>query len=151
MFLNCGAVEDSWESLGHQGDQNQSTLKEINSINSAEGLMLKLKVQYFGHLMWIADSLEKTLILGKIEGRRKRGWQDEMVGWHHRFHWHELGQILGDGKWQGSLVCCCLWSHKETDNLATEQQQQFDTSCRIFLFLFCEKCLGILKETAENM
>ena len=54
---------------------NQSTLKEISPEYSLEGLMLKLKLHYFGHLIWKVDSLEKTLILGKIEGRRKRGWQ----------------------------------------------------------------------------
>ena len=54
---------------------NQSILKEINPEYSLEGLMLKLKLQYFGHLMWRTDSLEKTLPLGKIEGRRRRGWQ----------------------------------------------------------------------------
>ena len=54
---------------------NQSILKEICPGCSLEGMMLKLKLQYFGHLMWRADSLEKTLILGKIEGRRRRGWQ----------------------------------------------------------------------------
>jgi len=54
---------------------NQSILKEISPEYSLEGLMLKLKLQYFGHLMWRTDSLEKTLMLGKIEGRRRRGWQ----------------------------------------------------------------------------
>ena len=54
---------------------NQSILKEINHECSLEGLMLKLKLQYFGHLMWRADSFEKTLMLGKIEGSRRRGWQ----------------------------------------------------------------------------
>ena len=54
---------------------NQSILKEISLEYSSEGLMLKLKLQYFGHLMWRADSFEKTLMLGKIEGRRRRGWQ----------------------------------------------------------------------------
>ena len=54
---------------------NQSILKEISPEYSLEELMLKLKLQYFGHLMWRTDSLEKTLMLGKIEGRRKRGWQ----------------------------------------------------------------------------
>ena len=54
---------------------NQSILKEINPENSLKGLMLRLKLQYFGHLRWRADSLEKTLMLGKIEGRRRRGWQ----------------------------------------------------------------------------
>ena len=54
---------------------NQSILKEISPGCSLEGLMLKLKLQYFGHLMWRVDSFEKTLMLGKIEGRRRRGWQ----------------------------------------------------------------------------
>ena len=62
---------------------NQSILKEINPEHSSEGLMLKLKLQYFGHLIGRADSLEKTLMLEKIEGRRRRGQEDEMVGWHH--------------------------------------------------------------------
>ena len=61
---------------------NQSILKEINPEYSLEGLMLKLKLQYFVHLMQRNDLLEKSLTLGKIEGRRRRGWQDEMVGWH---------------------------------------------------------------------
>ena len=63
---------------------NQSILKETSHAYSLKGLMLRLKLQYLGHLIWRTDSLEKTLILGKIEGRRKRGWQDEMDGWHHR-------------------------------------------------------------------
>ena len=62
---------------------NQSITKEINPEYSLEGLMLKLNLQYFGHLMRRTDSLEKTLMLGKIEGRRKQTTEDEMVGWHH--------------------------------------------------------------------
>ena len=69
---------------------NQSILKKIRPGCSLEGLMLKLKLQYFGHLMRRAYSLEKTLMLGKTEGRRRRGWQDEMVGWHHRLSRHEF-------------------------------------------------------------
>ena len=69
---------------------NQSILKDISPGCSLEGLMLKLKLQYFGHLMRRADSFEKTLMLGKIESRRKRGRQDEMVGWHHRLNGHEF-------------------------------------------------------------
>ena len=84
---------------------NQSILKEISPEYSLEGLMLKL--QYFGHLMQRAHSLEKTLMLGKIEGRRRRGrTEDEMVGWHHRLNGHEFEQTPGDGEGQGSLVCC---------------------------------------------
>ena len=58
---------------------------------SLEGMMLKLKLQYFGHLMRRADSSEKTLMLGKIEGGRRRDQQDGMVGWHHRLNGHEFG------------------------------------------------------------
>ena len=79
MLLNC-SVEDSSKSLELQGDQKKSILKEISPEYSLEGLMLKLKLQYFGHLMWRTNSLEKTLMLGKIEGRRRggnRGWD----GW----------------------------------------------------------------------
>ena len=62
---------------------NQSILKESNPECSLEGQMLKLKLQYFSHLRQRADPLEKTLMLGKIEGRKKRVTEDEMVGWHH--------------------------------------------------------------------
>ena len=68
MLLNYGVGEDSWESLGLQGDPTSPGC-------SLEGLMLKLKLQYFGHLMWRADSFEKAPMLGKIKGRRRRGWQ----------------------------------------------------------------------------
>ena len=80
--------------------------------------MLKLKLQYFGYLMQRADSLEKTLMLGKIEGRRRRmrlRAEDEMVGWHHRLNGHEFEQALGDSEGQGSLVCGNPWSCKESD------------------------------------
>ena len=83
-----------------------SILKEISPVCSLEGLMLKLKHQYFGHLMWRADSFEKTLMLGKIEGRRKRGQQDEMVGWHHWLDGHGFGWTPGVGDGQGGLACC---------------------------------------------
>ena len=69
---------------------NQSILKEISPGCSLEGLMLKLKIQYFGHLMWRADSFEKTLMMGKIEGGRRWGMkEDEKVGRHHRLNGHE--------------------------------------------------------------
>ena len=74
MLLNCGVGEDSWESLDCKKIQ-QSILKEISPEYSLEGLVLKLKLQYFGHLMGRVDSLEKTLMLGGIGGRRRRGWQ----------------------------------------------------------------------------
>ena len=75
---------------------NQSILKEISPECSLEGLMLNLKLQYFGHLMRRTDSLEKTLMLGKIQGwerghEEKGTTEDEMVGWHHRLNAHEFG------------------------------------------------------------
>ena len=81
MLLNCSFGEDSWASLKQQWRSNQSNLKEISPEYSLEGLILKLKLQYFGYLMRRTDSLEKTLMLGKIEGRRRRGllrmrWMD---------------------------------------------------------------------------
>ena len=94
---------------------NLSILKEIIPEYSLEGLMLKLKLQYFGHLMQRTYSFEKTLMLGKIEGRRRRGQQDEMAGWHHRLNGHECEQAPGDGEGQGSLVCCSPRGHKELD------------------------------------
>ena len=92
-----GLLRVSWT----ETRSNQSILKEINPEYSLEGLMLKVKPQYFGHLMWRADSLEKTLMLGKIEGRRRRGLQDEMVGWHHQFN--------EDGGRASPTQCTWLW------------------------------------------
>ena len=94
---------------------NQSILSEINAKYSLEGLMLKL--QYFRDLMWRADSLEKTLILGKIESRRQSGvTEDKIVGWHHHLNGHEFDlQTLGDSEGQGSLVCCSPQGCKELD------------------------------------
>ena len=94
--------------------------KEIKPINlnpgySLEGLVLKLKLQYFGYLMWRADSLEKTLILWRQ--KEKRAMEDEMAGWHHRFNGHELGQTPRDGDGQGSLACYSPWGHKELDTI----------------------------------
>ena len=74
-----------------------------------------------------------------------------MVGRHHQSNGHELGQILGDGKGQGSLACCRLWSHKES--VITWQLNNSKSFIQVieFFYLFCEKYLGILKETPVNM
>ena len=94
---------------------NQSILMEISPEYSLEEL--KLKLQYFDYLMQRIDSLEKTLTLGKIEGRRRRGRQDEMVGWHHLLDGHEFEQAPGVVDGQGSLVCCI---HGVTESDMTE-------------------------------
>ena len=95
---------------------NQSILKEISPKYSLEGLILKLKLQHFGHLMGRTDSLEKTLMLGKIEGWEEKGTtEDKMVGWHHWLNGHEFEQAPGDGEGQESLARCSPWGHKELD------------------------------------
>ena len=95
---------------------NQSILKEINPDYSLEGLMLKLKLQYFGRMMQWANSLEKPLMLGKIEGRRRKEWQ--------RTRWVDgiidtvdtnLSKLREIVKGQGSLVCCSPWGRQKTD------------------------------------
>ena len=116
MLLNCCVGDDSLRVPWTARRSNQSILKEISPEYSLEVLMLKLKLQYFGHLTRRTDLLEKTLMLGNIEGRRRRGTtEDEMVGWHHRLDEHELEQALGVGDGQGSLACCSPWGRKELD------------------------------------
>ena len=90
---------------------NQSILK-ISPGCFLEGLMLKLKLQYFGHLMWRADSLEKT-DAGKDWGQEEKGTtEDEMVGWHHQLDGREFGWTPGVGDGQGGLECCDSWGAK---------------------------------------
>ena len=103
---------------------NQSILREINPEYSLEGLMLQLKLQYFGHLMWTDDSLEKFLILGDRGQKEKRALEDEMAGWHHQCNEHELGQVPGDGeRWRRPGVLHSMGSQRLEHNRATEQQQ----------------------------
>ena len=107
---------------------NQSTLKEISPEYSLEGLMLKLKLQYFGQLMQRSDSLEKTLMrrtdslektlmLGKIEGGRWRRWQRMrwLDGIIDSMDMNEFEEAWGVGDGQGSLACCSPWGCKESD------------------------------------
>ena len=90
---------------------SQAILREINPDYSLEGLMLKLKLQYFGHLIQRTNSLEKTLMLGKVE---KGMTEAEMVGWHHRLNGHESEQAPGVGDGQGGLACCSPQGRKES-------------------------------------
>ena len=79
--------------------------------------MLKLKLQYFGHVMQRTDSFEKTLMLGKVEGRRRGQQRMRWLDGHHRLKGHVFEQAPGDGKRQGSLVCCGPWGQKESDTI----------------------------------
>ena len=92
---------------------NQSILKEISPEYSLEGLMMKLQLQYFGHLIQRADSLDKTLLLGKIEGRRRRGRWDSWMASPTQWTWTWAN--LGDTEGQGSLTPCSPWCLKELD------------------------------------
>ena len=95
---------------------NQSILKEISPGYSLEGLMLKLNLQYFGHLIMKSWLIWKDSDAGKDWGQEEKGMtEDEMVGWHHRLNGHGLGWTLGVGDGQGGLVCCGSWGHKESD------------------------------------
>ena len=94
---------------------NQSVLKEISPGISLEGMMLKLKLQYSGHLMRRVDSVEKT-DAGRDWGQEEKGTtEDEMAGWHHQFNGHEFGWTPGVGDGQGGLAYCDSWGHKESD------------------------------------
>ena len=96
---------------------NRSIPKEINPEYSLEELLLKLKLQYFGHLMWRAGSLEKILMLEKLRagGERVGATEGEMLGWHHWLEGHEFAQTWEYTAGQGSLACCSSWDHKELD------------------------------------
>ena len=91
--------------------------------------MLKLKLQYFGHLMRRADSLGKILMLGKTEGKRKGVTEGEMVGWYHRLNGHESEQTLGDSEGQGSLVHCSPWHCRESDTTERLKNNKFSVCC----------------------
>ena len=112
MLSNCGVGEDSCESLR----SNQSILREISPEYSLERLIPELKLQYFGHLMRRTDSLKKTLMLGKIEGRRRRGRQ--RVRWLDGIPYlmdMSLSKLWGVGDGQGGLACCSPWGRKKLD------------------------------------
>ena len=100
--------------------------------------MLKLNLQYFGHLMRKADSLEKALMLRKIRREEKGTTEDEMLGRHHRLDGQELEHALGDGERQGSLASCSPRDHKESDTIERLKSNQcFNTNFASKLFIFC--------------
>ena len=121
-------LEKTLESL----QSNQSILKEISPGCSLEGLMVKLKLQYSGHLMRRTDSLQKTLMPGKIEGGRRR-WRQKMRCWMaSQNDGHEFEQVLEVGDGQGGLVCCDSWGPKESDT--TERVNWTDLKSRFIQF-----------------
>ena len=127
MLLNCRVGEVLWTAR----ISNQSILKEISPGCSLGEMLLKLKLQYFGHLMGRVDSLEKILMLGGIGGRRRRGRQRMMAGWHHWLDGRECEWTLGAGDGQGGLACCDSWGRKELD-----MTEQLNWSTRWFLYTY---------------
>ena len=141
MLLNCGAGEDSWESFGQQGEQI-SNLKEISPEYSLEGQMLKLKLQYFGHLMWRADSMKKTLMLGKTEDKRRRGqqrmrWLDSITN-SMDMSFCKLQTIVK--AWE-AWPAAVHWVAQCRTSLLTEPQQQCQ---RAFFLCFPLRVLGFM-------
>ena len=117
------------------GRSNQSILKVISSECSLEGLMLKLKSQYFGHLMQRTDLFERTLMLGKIECRRRRGWQ--RVRWLDGITDSMDLSLTGVGDGQGSLACCSPWGHKESD--MTEQLNLTELNHNNYILIYINR------------
>ena len=129
---------------------NQSILKEISPGGSFEGMMLQLKLQYFGHLMWRVDSLEDS-DAGRAWGQEKGTTEDEMAWWHHRLDGRKFEWALGVGDGQGGLACCGPWGHKEL--VKTERLNWTElmggSVLRVFLFHHLQqfilfKCWAIL-------
>jgi len=114
MLLNCGVGEDSWESLGLQGDPTSQSYKSVLGVHWKDWSWVEIPI------LWPPD-VKRWLIwkdpdAGKDWGQEEKGTTgDEMVGWHHQLNGHELGWTLGVGDGQGGLACCGSWGQKESD------------------------------------
>ena len=125
----------------------QSILKEISPVCSLEGLMLKLKLQYFGYLMQRVDSLKKTEA-GKDWWQEEKGTTgDEMAGWHHQLSGHGFGWTLGVGDGQGGLAWCGSWGHKESDTTERLNWTEPRNTATLLELIYHLKCwtLPVLK------
>ena len=127
---------------------NQSILKEISPEYSLEGQMLKLKLQYFGHLMWRTDSLEKTLMLGKIGDRRRRELQS--MRWLNVITDSidiEFEQAPGVGDEQGSLAGYSPWGHKDSDMTKWLNWTEQNRSWQSFFFPLKDQIINMALQT----
>ena len=122
---------------------NQSILKEINPGIFLEGMMLKLKLQYFGHLMRRVDS-GKNFDAGRDWGQKKKGSaEDEMAGWHHWLDEHEAEWTPGVGDGQGGLTCCDSWGRKESDTTERLNWTELNVSEEYKLENYYAKSYGV--------
>ena len=145
-------LEKTLETIWTARRSNKSILKEISPECSLEGLMLKLKLQYFGHLMQRADSLEDSNLspdAGKDWRQEEKGTtEDEMVGWHHQLNGHGFGWTPGVGDGQRGLVCCVSWGHKESDT--TEQLNWTKVHPLLFIIINFIKRVNITARVFYN-
>ena len=134
MLLNCGVEEDSWESFRLQGNPTKGNQSRISSL---EGLMLKLKLQYYGQSVEELTHLKRPWCWERLKVGEKGTTEDEMVGWHHWLNGHEFEQALGVGDGHGGLACCSPWGHKESDTterLNWTELIQLYQHCWLYLF-----------------
>ena len=136
MLLNCGVGEDSWESLGLQGDE----IKSVNPNGNQSWIFIgRNDVESEAPVLWPSD-VKSWLIwkdpdAGKDWGQKEKGTtEDEMVGWHHRLNGHGFGWTPGVGDGQGGLACCCPWSRKESDT--TKWLDWTELSCSKPFYVF---------------
>ena len=116
-----------------------------------EGLMLKLKLQYFGYLMWRADSFENTLMAGKDWGLEEKGaTEDTLVGWYHWLNEHGFGWTPGVGDGQGGLACCDSWGCKESDTTEWLNWTELNISRKVLKFFMIMTALHDRKKSSAN-
>ena len=133
-WLQIVMIDNTLESPLDSKEVKPVNPKEINSEYSLDGLMLKVKLQFFGHLMQTANSLGKDPAAGKDWRQEEKAMTEgEMVGWHHQLNGHEFEQTPGDSEGQGSLTCYSLWGHKKSDR--TERLNNNNTHCQLALKL----------------
>ena len=127
---------------------NQSILKEINPEYSLEGLMLKLKLQSFGHLMVKSLLIRKDPDAGKDWGQEEKGvTEDKMVGWHHQLKEHEFEPTQGDSQRQGSLACCSPRGHKESGTTERLKWTELNWTINISYNIFKDIISNTIKDT----